>query len=889
MARPTDGYGQAEYDRASTTNYWHVAGGAWTDAKGGTVATVPAGGVAFTGPRLFNNGPPASAQLDGASGRLELGDVLDPTGTAPFAYVIVARMDAATSAAFTRLLDKSYYTSDTARGGHFVAVSNAGLTAERVANGSDAVSTGIPVVGQPFHLYVGYGDGTLELAFNGGTLIAAPSSLAIPDVAQPFVFGATAGGGNYFGGCLAAVTRGNARLSRAELDASYAAYLAQPNPAPTLAAVSPATVGRGAGDTTITLTGTNFAAGVVARLDGAALATVGTPTATSLTATIPAAALAATGSPTLTVANPDGQGSGARRLAVVPVVTFLIKAGPGGLVGARTLTVDLPPGLAYAGAVDLAGWAIAAQDATALTLTTDVPLNPGGLEQIRLLFAPQVGVGASVTLAARVATAGDADPTNDAASLTVPVAVPVAAVGRVWYVHPTAGSDANDGARGTPFATVAAGLAKLTTAGDTLSLRGGSYPDVAGNRALTFARSGVAGNPIVIAAYPGETPQFTGTRVASRPWLTLTGSYVTVKGLRLQQFGQNFLQNDAALLVAGGTGAEVRDLDARDNGYAGVRVQAPASGCTIAGGNYEGNVVGINIDTAPGCTIGGPTLADGVYSHDNTKMCRNGGDSGQISPDTGIVEPKGEHGGQGCSVLYVSTGTTLIQNNTFVNNHASSVTYTWDGSAIEQYLSPGTKIRGNFGLNNVNFCEHAGDASGVELTRNICINGALFVAHQSNGVLIAHNTVAIWTGGLPVWQQAYYPFWFGPGGGTFGNGDTTGGRIVNNILDSPNQLLGVFSKGWLGTLDNNLYRTGGTFIQSNGVSYATLAAWQAASGKDRASLIGIPGFVNPTGTTRGDYALAATTSPAVDLGQRLPGLNDGYLGAAPDAGATERG
>jgi parallel beta-helix repeat protein len=63
----------------------------------------------------------------------------------------------------------------------------------------------------------------------------------------------------------------------------------------------------------------------------------------------------------------------------------------------------------------------------------------------------------------------------------------------------------------------------------------------------------------------------------------------------------------------------------------------------------------------------------------------------------------------------------------------------------------------------------------------------------------------------------------------------------------------------------------------------TLAELHAATGQELHGFNLAPGFVAPTS---GDYTLA-DTSPLIDKGAPLPGINDIYSGAAPDLGAYE--
>ncbi|MDR0838753.1 MAG: right-handed parallel beta-helix repeat-containing protein, partial [Oscillospiraceae bacterium] len=80
------------------------------------------------------------------------------------------------------------------------------------------------------------------------------------------------------------------------------------------------------------------------------------------------------------------------------------------------------------------------------------------------------------------------------------------------------GSDTADGTQSAPLATLAAARDKiralklksgLPDGGIAVYIRGGTY-DVAGTTYFTAEDSGTAAAPIVYAAYPGETPLFTG-------------------------------------------------------------------------------------------------------------------------------------------------------------------------------------------------------------------------------------------------------------------------------------------------------------------------------------------------------------------------------------------
>lgn len=68
-----------------------------------------------------------------------------------------------------------------------------------------------------------------------------------------------------------------------------------------------------------------------------------------------------------------------------------------------------------------------------------------------------------------------------------------------------------------------------------------------------------------------------------------------------------------------------------------------------------------------------------------------------------------------------------------------------------------------------------------------------------------------------------------------------------------------------------------------GVNYATIAALRTGTGFELRGTQGAPQFVN---AAAGDWRLLLG-SPGVDAALVLPGINDGFLGAAPDCGAFE--
>jgi len=75
----------------------------------------------------------------------------------------------------------------------------------------------------------------------------------------------------------------------------------------------------------------------------------------------------------------------------------------------------------------------------------------------------------------------------------------------------------------------------------------------------------------------------------------------------------------------------------------------------------------------------------------------------------------------------------------------------------------------------------------------------------------------------------------------------------------------------------------GNLVRWNSTNYATLAAFRAATGQEVHGLSVTPGFAD---AANGDYTLDPA-SDLIDAGLVIPGVNDGYVGSAPDIGAFE--
>jgi hypothetical protein len=107
----------------------------------------------------------------------------------------------------------------------------------------------------------------------------------------------------------------------------------------------------------------------------------------------------------------------------------------------------------------------------------------------------------------------------------------------------------------------------------------------------------------------------------------------------------------------------------------------------------------------------------------------------------------------------------------------------------------------------------------------------------------------------------------------------------NNVWSGTDYALHNYNTGQPLDLDyDDLWNGGaGDLVRWDGTRYATLAGFTSATGQESHGLSCEPGFAD---AGNGDYTLDPS-SDLVDAGLLIPGINDGYSGAAPDIGAFE--
>lgn len=131
-------------------------------------------------------------------------------------------------------------------------------------------------------------------------------------------------------------------------------------------------------------------------------------------------------------------------------------------------------------------------------------------------------------------------------------------------------------------------------------------------------------------------------------------------------------------------------------------------------------------------------------------------------------------------------------------------------------------------------------------------------------------------------------------------------RIENNVFAGPSALSGNRTVEWTAAIDGGIFDHNGYFpdggfwmgvVGGTNRIYASFAEMQASGEVEtNGVLLGEPifaaGFVGPADpmaqASAQSFALAAGSN-AVDAGGVLPGINDGFVGSAPDLGAAESG
>lgn len=453
-------------------------------------------------------------------------------------------------------------------------------------------------------------------------------------------------------------------------------------------------------------------------------------------------------------------------------------------------------------------------------------------------------------------------------AVLVPLVFAASAAAATFIVAPAGGD----------FTSVQAAL-DAAQPGDTVQVRTGVYAEK-----VAFPRSGTPGAPIVLRAYPGETPILDGTGVPGQVMVLIPSrSHVAVEGLTLRN-NLGVTDGSGIRVVGAGSGIVLRGNHIhamRGNNAMGITVYAteptPIAGLVIDGNRIE------DCEPAPSEALVLNGNVDGfsvtnnlVRDVDNIGIDMIGGET-DIQPNPALVARNGlvrgnrverarsSYGGGFAGGIYVDGGRDIVIENNVVTESDLGIEIGAENAGI---TTRNVTVRNNVLFRNEKAClVFGGYAAGVGRVRDSAFTGNT----------CAHNDT-LGSGFGELWIQY-----------------AEDNVVTSNVfVAGPQGLLLLSDAGNAGNVvDWNVWWTAATprFVW-NGNETTSLAAHRAATGADVHSLFADP-LLSDAGT--GDVHLGAG-SPARDAGDPAftpaPGETDvdggpRQNGPRVDAGADE--
>ena len=478
-----------------------------------------------------------------------------------------------------------------------------------------------------------------------------------------------------------------------------------------------------------------------------------------------------------------------------------------------------------------------------------------------------------------------------------------AAQAQTYYVSKS-GSDSNSGLSATAAWLTIGHAALQAKAGSTVYVGAGTY-----HESVAFANSGTASAPIVfdgqgVAIVDGSTgvpccttPSFVTSNnflCCNTQGLFNIGASAGVNHLTIKRFTlQNYISSSVSdvpvgVLIAGsGTGIRVHNntikniqTTAGKNGNAyGIGVfgtSATPLSVTVSGNTVTGCLTGESETTTFNGNVQNFVVSNNtIYDNDNIGMDAIGFE--KVGPTGFDQAMNGDVFGN------------LIYNNSAKDNPGEGKQFDQDGLYCD-------------GCTNVTFERNTlyGNDLGIEATSeiagqvgsNVIIRNNLIYANNSNGISVG-GYAKTGTGGSTditiVNNSLYDNDTKKTGSGEFQiQYRATGIVFENNIVDAGAQ--GLFIHGYVAgsgvTANYNDYYTAGktTTFELNNRTYATFAAYQAATQQDSNSVFAKPDYTTLpacTSTKESSPPTPVTTcspTPNFDLSAGSPALNTGNAG-----------
>lgn len=500
-------------------------------------------------------------------------------------------------------------------------------------------------------------------------------------------------------------------------------------------------------------------------------------------------------------------------------------------------------------------------------------LNNSGRSSATITYTPATGyVGAdSFTF-----KASDGQAESNLATFSITVNEPPA--GKIYYVNNTAAnaSDSNAGTEAAPFLTISK-AASIVGPGDTVFVRGSASKPY--KEGVSIKKNGTPSARITFKVYGTDTVIIDGeeqrdTCIAIGQSGGGVGSYVTVDGFTAIRSSAN-TGNAAGILMRSARESIVRNCHVYNTRSCGMRVAGLADGCVV-----EYNQIH-NCDKA-GVVV---RNTDSEGRPKNTVVRWN-----HIHHNTG-AQP--EHADQ---VGNTGADNTLIENNLL--HHAGD-------DCIDSVDSLNTTIRFNILYLADWVKDPNGDGNGVKLGVG---GGGGHIAHHNVSFLNNNTGIQVNNQGQAgAVSYVYHNTLYGNGTKGFTTSSDSGARVFNNVsLANLSQDIkyefppaGVYDYCYVGA--NGGFETN---TSPHNIGHPVdpllnnLAPLLIDSDGDRTPDLFEP-FDDPNAFPNAETAIVSakllvesiftikTISPCKNAGTPLPGINDNFLGSAPDMGAFE--
>ncbi len=427
-------------------------------------------------------------------------------------------------------------------------------------------------------------------------------------------------------------------------------------------------------------------------------------------------------------------------------------------------------------------------------------------------------------------------------------------LGATVYIDPTYSGATQNGSMSNPYNswkkfTINSNNTYLQKAGTTFNTT--TPITISGKTNITIGAYGTGAKPKIVTSG-------TGTHIIN----ISSSSNVVVKDIEVFTTGKW----TSAIIIQGSNAGNNRiDNTVLRKTEWGIRIITNASGNKILRSTINDiGDDGIYVKDASSIEIGFCTIYDINKKYlTNTDQAYSAGDGIQIASTNNMVfnihDNIIDHSSMGNKFAIIAWGNNysgIIERNTIIGNASKVV------SGI--YLSPTTKtvtIRYNH-IKNSNYGIY--NYSKADVYYNIFSNNKTGIQTMAGYSLNARNNVFYNNTATAVSSAT--------------NTSTT---LRNNIFNISNSGKAIKTSGTVSS-NNNLFNTQTTgFINS----HSTLAAWRSASGNDKASLVGNPGFVNPGNQ---DFHVVST-SVTINKGANVSLIKDYFGGTVPMSGTPDIG